>query len=138
LFIFTFFNIRLPNIFGNLILGGISLVRAAAPKSVFIYRDANGREPFTEWLNGLRDSKGRRAILQRIGRIEQGLYGDYRPVGEGVSELRIFLGPGYRVYFGEEDGHIVIVLCGGGKGTQARDIKAARQYWKEYQAYGKA
>jgi putative addiction module killer protein len=59
-------------------------------------------------------------------------------VGEGVLELRIFLGPGYRVYFGEEAGRIVILLIGGDKGTQARDIKIAKEYWKEYKAHGKA
>lgn len=114
------------------------MVPSVEPKRVFLYQDANGREPFTEWLNGLRDQKGQRAILTRIGRLEQGLYGDCEPVGGGVSELRIFFGPGYRVYFGEEAGHIVILLIGGDKSTQTRDIKTAKEYWKEYQAHGKA
>lgn len=113
------------------------MAASTKPKTVLIYQDANGREPFTEWLDGLRDPKGRRVVLQRIGRLEQGLYGDCRPVGEGVSELRIFLGPGYRVYFGEEAGQIVILLCGGHKDTQTRDIKTAREFWKEYKAHGK-
>jgi len=108
------------------------------PKTVLVYQDVNGREPFTEWLNGLRDQKGRRAILTRIGRLEQGLYGDCEPVGEGVSELRVFVGPGYRVYFGEEAGYLVILLIGGDKGTQTKDIKLAKAYWKEYKAHGKA
>jgi putative addiction module killer protein len=114
------------------------MTRAGTPKTVLVYQDARGREPFTAWLNGLRDPKGRRAILTRIGRLEQGLYGDCEPVGEGVSELRVFVGPGYRVYFGEEGGHLVILLVGGDKGTQARDIKTAQRYWKEYQAHGTA
>jgi len=81
--------------------------------------------------------KGRRAILKRIGRLEHGLYGDCEPVGEGVLELRLFLGPGYRIYFGEDAGHIVILLCGGDRDTQTRDIKDAKEYWKEYKNHGK-
>lgn len=111
------------------------MVQIVEPKQVIVYQDENGKEPFTDWLNDLRDQKGRRVILKRIGRLEQGLYGDCEPVGEGVSELRIFLGPGYRVYFGEEDGHIVVLLCGGDKGSQDRDIKVAKEYWKEYKAH---
>jgi putative addiction module killer protein len=80
----------------------------------------------------------RYSILQRIGRLEQGLYGAYKPVGEGVSELRIFFGPGYRVYFGKVAGHLVILLIGGDKGTQTRDIRTAKEYWKEYQMHGRA
>ncbi len=85
-----------------------------------------------DWLNALRDAKVRRAILSRIGRLEQGLYGDCESVGEGVSELRLFLGPGYRVYFGEDGGHIVILLSGGDKSSQDRDIRSAKTLWKAY------
>lgn len=112
------------------------MTKATTPKTLIVYQEQNGSEPFTKWLNGLRDPKGRRAILQRLGRLEHGLYGDCQPVGDGVSELRIFTGPGYRVYFGEDDGHIVVLLCGGDKGTQEKDIKAAKAYWKEYRTDG--
>ncbi|KXK36340.1 MAG: addiction module killer protein [Nitrosomonas europaea] len=112
------------------------MVQATEPKTVIIYQDDKGKELFTEWLDGLRDQRGRRFILRRIGKLEQGLYGDCRPVGEGVSELRIFFGPGYRVYFGEEAGHMVILLCGGDKDSQDRDIQAAKAYWKEYKDHG--
>lgn len=112
------------------------LDRSAKPKRVRVYQDASGKEPFTDWLNGLRDQKARRAILQRIGRLEQGLYGDCEPVGDGVLELRMFLGPGYRVYFGEDGDTVVVLLCGGDKGSQNRDIKAAKDYWKEYKNHG--
>jgi putative addiction module killer protein len=71
-----------------------------------------------------------------VRRLESGLYGDCEPVGEGVSELRMFFGPGYRVYFGEDGDDIVILLCGGDKSSQRRDIKAAKAYWKEYKDHG--
>ncbi len=112
------------------------MAQPTEPKTVTVYQDENGKEPFTDWLNDLRDQKGRRAILKRIGRLEQGLYGDCEPVGEGVSELRIFLGPGYRVYLGEEGDNIVVLLSGGDKGSQDRDIKAAKEFWKEYKDHG--
>jgi putative addiction module killer protein len=102
------------------------------PKQVFVYADENGREPFTEWLDGLGDAVGRKRILARIFRLRQGNFGDCKSVGEGVSELRLFFGPGYRVYFGEHQGNIVIVLCGGDKSSQSEDIKQAQIYWKEY------
>jgi len=115
-----------------------AMTQAATPKTVLVYQDATGREPFSDWLGELRDAKARRAILMRLSRLEQGLYGDCAPVGDGVSELRIFLGPGYRVYFGESSGHIVILLCGGDKASQTRDIKAAKACWQEYLTHGKA
>jgi putative addiction module killer protein len=110
-------------------------MREATPRLVIVFQAENGKEPFTDWLNKLRDAKGRRAVLQRVGRLEYGLYGDCQPVGEGVSELRIFVGPGYRVYFGEDDGHIIVLLCGGDKSTQSKDIKTAKAYWKEYKTH---
>lgn len=111
-------------------------VQAAETKTVIVYQDARGKEPFTEWLHNLRDQKGRRFILRRVGRLEQGLLGDCRPIGDGISELRIFFGPGYRIYFGEEAGCIVVLLCGGDKSSQERDIQAAKAYWKEYRNHG--
>ena len=65
-------------------------------------------------------------------RLESGHYGDCKPVGEGVIELRFFFGPGYRVYFGEDGDTIVVLLCGGDKGNQNSDIRQAQDYWKEY------
>jgi len=104
----------------------------AKPKRVIVYADANGNEPFTDWLHGLRDIMGRKRILARIARLEQGNYGDCEPLGEGISELRMFFGPRYRVYFGEDVNNIVVLLCGGDKGSQSQDIKEAKAYWKEY------
>jgi putative addiction module killer protein len=80
---------------------------------------------FAEWLDGLRDIHGRARIQARIERLAAGNPGDVEPVGEGVSELRINYGPGYRVYFKRRGQELIILLAGGDKSTQAKDIKAA-------------
>ena len=108
------------------------MIRAVKPKRVIVYADESGAEPFTDWLVSLRDLMGRKRILARIARLVQGNYGDCEPVGEGVCELRLFFGSGYRVYFGEDENNIVVLLCGGDKGSQHQDIKQAKMYWKEY------
>jgi len=108
------------------------MAREAKPKSVIVYADENGKEPFTDWLYNLRDSMGRKRILARVARLAHGNYGDCEPVGEGVSELRMFFGPGYRVYFGEDVHNVVVLLCGGDKGSQDQDIREAKTCWKEY------
>jgi putative addiction module killer protein len=80
---------------------------------------------FDEWLHGLRDRTALARILVRIDRLALGNPGDVRPVGEGVSELRIDYGPGYRVYFARRGATLVLLLCGGDKSSQRRDIEAA-------------
>jgi putative addiction module killer protein len=107
----------------------------AIPKLLIVYATSSEEEPFTDWINNLRDVVGRKRILARIGRLEQGNYGDCEPVGEGISELRMFFGSGYRVYFGENGNDIVILLCGGDKGSQDKDIQLAKAYWQEYLSY---
>ena len=102
------------------------------PKTVIIYRDTAGNEPFTTWLNKLRDPTTRRCILKRLLQVGNGHYGDFKSVGEGVYELRFFFGSGYRVYFGEDGDTIVIILSGGDKSSQSRDIQQAQAYWQEY------
>lgn len=101
-------------------------------KTVIVYCDQAGNEPFTNWLNRLRDPATRRRILQRLLRVESGNYGDFKPVGEGVYELRLFFGAGYRIYFGEDGERIVVLLTGGDKDNQQRDIQQAQVYWQEY------
>lgn len=106
------------------------------PKKIVIYHDAAGNEPFTDWLNSLRDPTTRRRILKRLLRLEQGYYGDVKPVGAGINELRFFFGAGYRVYFAEDGDSIVVLLCGGDKDSQSRDIQRAKAFWKEYREHG--
>ena len=102
------------------------------PKTVIVYTDKAGKEPFTRWLNSLKDARDRRRILARLRRIEQGNYGDCKPIRDGVFELRLFFGPGYRIYFGKDGKTLVILLCGGDKNSQGKDIKQAIMYWNEY------
>ena len=80
---------------------------------------------FAQWLDGLRDMKARARVQARLDRMAEGNPGDVKPVGEGVSELRIDFGPGYRVYFKSRVHEIIILLAGGDKKTQANDIKVA-------------
>ena len=88
-------------------------------------------EVFAAWLREIRDGRARARIAARIQRLAFGNFGDVRPVGEAVSELRVQEGPGYRVYFVQRGAVLVILLCGGDKATQARDIGRARRLAKE-------
>ena len=81
---------------------------------------------FRTWLRGLRDERAKARIVSRIDRLTLGNFGDVKPAGEGISELRIFYGPGYRVYFTRRGEVLVILLCGGDKSTQDRDVKTAK------------
>ena len=112
------------------------MARAVKPHKVVIYADQNGIEPFSEWLYNLKDGLYRQRILSRIRRLEQGNFGDCEQIGEGLSELRLFFGPGYRVYFGREADSIVLLLCGGDKSSQKKDIKRAKTIWQEYVRHG--
>ena len=100
----------------------------ATPREILICRDETGREPFTEWLNGL-DLQTRARVRVHIDRLEEGLFGDVEPVGEGVSELRMDFGPGYRVYFGQKDLEVHLLL-GGSKQSQQKDIRRAKKLWR--------
>jgi putative addiction module killer protein len=84
-------------------------------------------QEFASWLEALRDTKAAAKIAQRIVRVSSGLLGDVKPVGEGVSELRVDFGPGYRLYFVQRGKALVILLCGGDKSTQAKDIRKAKE-----------
>ena len=84
-------------------------------------------EVFETWLKRLRDRRAKVSIASRIERIEDGNFGDHKAVGGGISELRITVGQGYRVYYTIRNTRVVILLCGGDKSTQHRDIQRARQ-----------
>jgi putative addiction module killer protein len=89
---------------------------------------------FDRWLRRLKDERAKAKIASRIRRMAFGNFGDVSPVGEGVSELRIFEGPGYRVYFVQSEGTVIVLLCGGDKKSQERDIKAAKLLAKKLRA----
>jgi putative addiction module killer protein len=86
---------------------------------------------FATWLAGLRDDRARARILKRLDRAGQGNLGDVAPVGAGVSEMRIFYGPGYRVYFVQRGSELIVLLCGGDKSTQSTDIEEAKAMAEE-------
>ncbi len=88
-------------------------------------------EVFLKWRRGLRDDKARAAIAARIGRLEIGIPGDTKAVGDGVMEMRIHYGPGYRIYFVRRGSEIIILLCGGSKAGQSRDIETAKKLARE-------
>jgi putative addiction module killer protein len=83
-------------------------------------------ESFSDWLENLRDTVGRTRIIKRLVRLGNGQFGDVKPVGEGVHELRLFFGPGYRVYFMQRGETIILLLAGGDKDSQSRDIEVAK------------
>ena len=88
-------------------------------------------EIFSKWLLALKDIRGKVSILRRVERMKNGNFGDYKPVGNSISELRITTGPGYRVYYTIKDEEIVILLIGGDKSSQKNDIKKAKQIKEE-------
>ena len=100
-------------------------------KNIEIYITDNGKKPFIEWLEAL-DKPIRYRVKERLDRVMLGNLGDWKSVGEGVAELRLNFGSGYRIYFGQEGDTLILLLSGGDKTSQKKDIKKAQQYWKEY------
>jgi putative addiction module killer protein len=97
------------------------------------YITRTGRNPFEEWLQSVTDKTTRARIRTRISRLRLGNFGDCRSVGEGVHELRLDFGPGYRVYYSRIGVRLVLLLGGGDKSSQDRDIREAKRHWQEYQ-----
>lgn len=96
------------------------------------YQRVDGAVPLTDWLADLRDARARAKLEIRFRRVSLGIFGDIKPVGEGVLELREDIGPGYRVYVGRHGAALVILLCGGDKRSQDADIKRAKEYWLDW------
>ena len=96
------------------------------------YLTDTGKDVFGEWIRTLRDRAAVSRIFTRIDRMSAGNRGDSKAVGEGVHELRIDHGSGYRVYFARAGDVLILLLCGGDKSTQSRDIRQAIQYWQDY------
>ena len=96
------------------------------------YVTEDGKNVFRSWIRRLKDNTARARIRVRLNRIRLGNFGDCKPVGEGVSEIRIDYGAGYRIYFGRSELTVVILLCGGTKKKQSEDIKRAQKYWAAY------
>ncbi len=107
-------------------------MRDVHPREIQIYRTPNGRQPFTEWLESIRDTNMRDRMQARLEKLEESNFGDYKSVGEGVFELRFHFGSGYRIYFAQIGNAIVLLLCGGDKSSQTGDIERAKAYWREY------
>lgn len=103
-------------------------------RTIVIYETSDGKMPFLEWLNGLKDAKARATIRARLDRVRLGNLGDVKSIGDGLHELRIDFGPGYRVYFGQDRLVLVILFCGGDKRSQSKDIGKAKILWREYHA----
>lgn len=101
-----------------------------------IYQTTTGKRPFSQWLKDIKDRLTKAKIRTRLDRLEMGNFGKCEPVGEGVMELKINFGPGYRIYFGKIGLKCVLLLCGGDKDTQQSDIQKAEAYFKDYQSRG--
>jgi putative addiction module killer protein len=106
----------------------------AKSRRLRIYEAKNGRRPFEEWVNALRDLPTVRRIQARLAGVSAGNLGDVKSVGGGVNELRLAFGPGYRVYFGAAGDELIILLCGGDKSSQDKDIKKAKEFWSDYRS----
>lgn len=98
------------------------------------YLTREAQNPILDWLRELRDTQAKVAIVRRLNRLEQGNFGDFKPLREGVHELRIDVGPGYRVYYARSGKAVILLLCGGAKRTQDRDIERACAYWRDWQS----
>ena len=107
-------------------------MREATLRKVETYVTGDGRDVFQEWLNELADQRARVLIDKTIAKVRLGNLGQHKSVGEGVQEIVLDYGPGYRIYFGEHGTTLVILLCGSTKKRQEEAIKQAKRYWKDW------
>jgi putative addiction module killer protein len=106
----------------------------ATPRELRFYKTADGKRPFLRWYEKL-NSQLRIAVRQRLSRAEDGNFGDTKPLGDAVFELRIHIGKGHRIYYGLDGPRIVLLLTAGEKSTQERDIRNAKEYWNDYRSH---
>ena len=104
----------------------------AVPREIFVFETSDGRVPFRNWMNRIKDQPVYEKVLGRLERLEEGNFGEHRSVGEGVSELVINFGPGYRVYLGLDGAALVILLGGSAKARQGAAIADAQDRWNDY------
>jgi putative addiction module killer protein len=97
------------------------------------YLNDEGKDVFLEWLKRLRDPMAKVQVVKRVNRVEQGNFGDYKFCRDGVREMRIDVGAGYRVYYAQSGSQVILLLCGGDKRTQDADIERAVKYWQDWQ-----
>ena len=107
-------------------------MKVVIEREIRIYATKDNQTPFLDWLESIKDKKLRYRIKERMDRIALGNLGDHKYLIEGVFEFRLDFGSGYRIYFGEEQKKIILLLCAGDKSTQKKDICKAVSYWKDY------
>jgi len=107
-------------------------MREAVPRKVETYVTRDGEDVFQEWLDGVADQRAKALIDKTIAKVRLGNLGQHKSVGEGVEEIVLDYGPGYRIYFGEHGATLVILLCGSTKQRQDEAIRDARRYWKDW------
>jgi putative addiction module killer protein len=104
----------------------------AHPRQIELYVTDDGKIPFSDWLNSIKDSRLRNEVRNRLDRVLLGNFGDHKSVGDDVYELRITYGAGYRIYYAEAEGKIIVLLCAGDKSSQTPDVLKAKTYWLDY------
>jgi putative addiction module killer protein len=102
-------------------------------RSIEIYEQADGKRPYENWLNNLKDKMARARIRARIDKVATGNFGDCKSIDKGIFELRLNFGPGFRIYYAFKNETIVILLIGGDKSSQSKDIEKAKVYWNDFQ-----
>jgi putative addiction module killer protein len=99
---------------------------------LIVYQQDRGQRPFDKWFQGLRDKRAQSRVITKLDQVRAGNFGDFKPVGAGVIELRIDVGAGYRIYCARHGEALVILLCGGDKHSQSKDIRRATEFWTDW------
>jgi len=99
---------------------------------LIVYEQGQGQRPYNKWFDSVRDKRMQSRIITRLGQVQAGNFGDCKSVGDRVVELRIDAGPGYRIYCGRSGATIVVLLCGGDKSSQDKDIERAKRFWVDW------